>query len=128
MERVRNALIVDMIADADRLRPLSQKINAHMPPTIRRIAAGVNTAFMIALIDAMDWPDHRLAERFVFGFPIVGEIPDSGVFRSIVAAYSDSDIEEVYADYVRQAPAWNARTHRRLKAQKWADAKARQPI
>ena len=123
LERVRDALIADMVADANRLRPISHKINRLMPPTVHRIAAGVNTAFMIALIDALEWPDHQLAERFVFGFPIVGEIPDSGVFRRIVAAYSDADIEEIYADYVRQAPAWNARTHLRLKAQRWADAK-----
>ena len=55
----------------DRLRPISQKINALMPPTVRKIAAGVNTAFIIALIDVLDWTDRQLAERFVFGFPIV---------------------------------------------------------
>ena len=36
---------------------------------------------MAAYIDAVEWPDVAVVQRFVYGFPIVGDIPDSGLFR-----------------------------------------------
>ena len=121
LERFRDALIREMVADSEYLRPISEKINALMPPTVRRISSGVNTAFMAALIDALEWPDTHLVERFVFGFPIVGDIPDSGIFRVITPTLTETQVEAAYREYIAGAPAWNARIHRRLRAQRWAD-------
>ena len=42
---------------------------------------GVNVAFLAAWCDARRWPDVAFVERFLYGFPIVGDIPDSGIFR-----------------------------------------------
>ena len=42
---------------------------------------GVNVAFIAAWCDARQWPDVAFVERFLRGFPIVGDIPDSGIFR-----------------------------------------------
>ncbi len=38
-------------------------------------------AFISALCDAYEWPDVRLVERLLWGFPVTGIIEDSGVFR-----------------------------------------------
>ena len=70
---------------ADELRPVSRKINKLMPPSVRLIASNVNTAFMAALIIATGWLDRALVERFVRGFPIVGDIPDSFVWKPDLA-------------------------------------------
>ena len=58
------------------LRPL-------MPPSVWLLSGGYNLAFMAALIDALEWPDVSLVQRFTLGFPIIGHIPDSGVFRPL---------------------------------------------
>ena len=49
---------------------------------------GVNLAFIAAWCDARQWPDVAFVERFLKGFPIVGDIPDSGIFRWIVLSPS----------------------------------------
>jgi hypothetical protein len=49
--------------------------------TAAPLLVGSNLAFMAAFIDAAEWPDYMLVERYIRGFPIVGVIPDSGVFR-----------------------------------------------
>ena len=60
--------------NASLLRPL-------MPPSVWLLSGGYNLAFMAALVDALSWPDVSLVQRFTLGFPIIGHIPDSGVFR-----------------------------------------------
>jgi len=42
---------------------------------------GCNVAFIAAWCDAHQWPDVAFVHRFVLGFPVVGDIPDSGLFR-----------------------------------------------
>ena len=42
---------------------------------------GVNVALIAAWCDARQWPDIAFVHRFLGGFPIVGDIPDSGLFR-----------------------------------------------
>ena len=49
--------------------------------TVFELVSGMNLAFLAAFIDAVEWPDVDLVERFVRGFPIVGSIPDSHLFR-----------------------------------------------
>ena len=45
------------------------------------IAAPFNVAWTAAVIDAMMWPDIDLPLRYVKGFDVVFDVPDSGVFR-----------------------------------------------
>ena len=46
------------------------------------ISAPFNVAWTAAVIDAMMWPDVDIPVRYVKGFNVVFDIPDSGVFRS----------------------------------------------
>ena len=45
----------------------------------------MNLAFLAAFVDAVELPDHDLVRNFVQGFPLVGDIPDSGLFRPVHA-------------------------------------------
>ena len=45
------------------------------------LVQGVHLAFIAAWCDAAEWPDVDFVRNWVFGFPIVGDIPDSGLFR-----------------------------------------------
>ena len=45
------------------------------------LVVGTNLAFLAAWCDAAAWPDIAFVERWLYGFPIVGDIPDSGLFR-----------------------------------------------
>ena len=59
--------------------------------TVTKLVEGMNLAFHAAFIDAVEWPDFRLVERFVKGFTVVGDIPDSGLFRPI---YRPAEVNE----------------------------------
>jgi hypothetical protein len=45
------------------------------------LVRGVQIAFVAAWCDAAEWPDVDFVRNWIFGFPIVGDIPDSGLFR-----------------------------------------------
>ena len=53
------------------------------PPNVTAVAGTVNVALLCAIVDALDWPDKMLPLNFVKGFASVGDIPDSGVYRTI---------------------------------------------
>ena len=67
---------------ADSLGPLRATLDACKCETARLIAADFNAAWVAALIDAMQWPDVRMPLLYIIGFPVVFDIPDSGVFRA----------------------------------------------
>ena len=50
------------------------KLHAHL-------VSGANLAFLAAWCDAREWPDTAMVENWVLGYTIVGDIPDSGLFR-----------------------------------------------
>ncbi|KAL1503661.1 hypothetical protein AB1Y20_012134 [Prymnesium parvum] len=49
--------------------------------THEHLLRGCNVAFIAAWCDAHQWPDVEFTQRFVLGFPVVGDIPDSHLFR-----------------------------------------------
>jgi hypothetical protein len=105
---------------AVRLRPVSVKINrALMPPTVWRIAGGVNTVFVAVLLSAVGHPDVALPCRFVYGFPIVGEVPDSHVYRSIDPT-SPLQHLSAYRDFNTSRWWWNRAVHARFAARAFA--------
>ena len=104
-----------LLAAASDLRPFSAVINLRMPQHVYMIARGVNTAFIAAVIHAIDWLDIDLVKRFVEGFPIVGDIPDSGVYRPIAHADAATASTALSA-FQETAPHWNALAHRRTVA------------
>jgi hypothetical protein len=61
----------------------SRWIASLSPPSVAYLVADMNLAFMAAFVDAVEWPDYDIVQRFVLGFPIVGDIADSGLFRPI---------------------------------------------
>ena len=98
---------------ADTLRPLSVRLNALMPATVARVSAGINTVYIAVCSDALQWLHRDLVRRLVFGFPVVGNISDSGVYRPIPPV-STLLHRGRYDFFIETAPSWNARLHQRL--------------
>jgi hypothetical protein len=112
--------MANMTALADMCRPVSIAINALMPPTVARIAANVNTCYMAALVDGVGHLDRDLVQRFVHGFPVVGAIPDSGVYRRVDPPDDPLAFPDRLAAFTRGARWYNARLDARLRARQWA--------
>ena len=63
------------------LRPLRAALDSLKSDEARAISSEFNVAFSAACISAMQWPDVRLPLFMLTGFPVVGDIPDSMVYR-----------------------------------------------
>ena len=112
---IRRAAVSEFVAACSSVRAISVRINAQlMPPSVFRTAAKVNTACLIAVVDAFKWLDTALPERFVFGFPVVGHIPDSGVFRYVGPPVRPDAFAARYAWFLSSAPQWARSLNRRL--------------
>ena len=94
------------------LRPIGRALVERMCPASARIASHMNLAFMAACIDAIGWPDYRAVERWVHGHTIVGEIPDTGLFRPLEQPF------ECPADVLSPASnrAWNKSLQRSVQS------------
>ena len=74
------------------------------------IASHVNLAFMAAVVVALRWPDFRCVRRWFFGHNIVGDIPDTGLFRPQIV-----DFAAPASTFAPQSNrAWNASLERSL--------------
>ena len=80
------------------LEPLNETLRKAQPspPNVHAVAGDVNLALLCALVDALDWPDRMMPLNFAKGFPSVGCIPDSGVYRPIEPSLSEEEFQEVY--------------------------------
>ena len=78
---------------------------------------------MTAVIDAIEWLDVSLVERFMYGFPVVGYIPDSGVYRPIEPR-PEPAFGAALSFFNRSTYAWNSRLFFRLESRQWASADA----
>ena len=47
---------------------------------------GFRPALVAACVSILNWPDRALPTRLCFGFPLVGSIPPSGIFRETLPA------------------------------------------
>ena len=63
------------------LRPFAEVVSAFMSGPAAAIASHVNLPFMAAVVVALRWPDFRCVRRWFYGHEIVGNIPDTGLFR-----------------------------------------------
>ena len=111
----RRSLLAANIAEADLLRPISRRINKLMPPSVWKIARDVNTADIAVWISALSWIDVDLVERWVYGFPVVGDIPDSHVYRAIPARLPESFDPQLQL-FQSSARNWNSRLTERLES------------
>ena len=130
LESTRRSQLQLEKADADLLRPLSLKVNkALMPVTVARISINVNTMYMASKIDSLGWLDQDLVRGFVFGFKIVGLIPDSQVYRPIPVV-NPAKWQSRYSFFTSSASDWNHQLLRRLdrrvfaSQEEWATDKA----
>ena len=70
---------------ASLLEPLRGVLDSIKLPCARLIADEFNVAWTVVALEAIQWPDDELALRYITGFPVAFDIPDSGVFREIDA-------------------------------------------
>lgn len=126
-ERQRRMCIFQHVSAS--LRPLSRSIEELMSPSARAIARAmaldigrrtipslalsdvgvdelhcIHYALLAAVLDALQWPDSDLLRCLVRGFPVVGSIPDSGVWRPVIrpaampfSAFAKTNASWVYA-------------------------------
>ena len=90
------------------LEPLNETLRKAQPspPNVHAVAGDVNLAMLCALVDALDWPDKLLPLNFAKGFPSVGHIPDSGVYRPIEPVLSEEEFQEAYQSIDSSNEAW----------------------
>lgn len=74
---------LDLVAAA--LRPLEEALAPHRSASAQRVAAAKKPAMMAFLTALLRWPDRRQAAQLVKGYPIVGVMETTGVFRSVPA-------------------------------------------
>ena len=67
---------------AARLEPMRAALDMCKCDTSKEIASLFNVAWASLLTDVLQWPDVRMPLLYVTGFPVVFDIPDSGVFRA----------------------------------------------
>lgn len=65
------------------LKPLQSALSPHRCSASHRVAQTKNAAFVAFLTVLLRWPDTFQAQCLIKGYPIVGTIPASGVFRPI---------------------------------------------
>ena len=65
------------------VQPLREAIQKQQHPVVRRITKEKDIALMAALTAVSKWPDTGQAKAYCEGFPIVGDIGASGVFRPL---------------------------------------------
>ena len=112
------------------LEPLNDSLRKAQPspPNVRAVAGSVNLALLCALVDALDWPDKLLPLNFAKGFPSVGDIPDSGVYRPIEPSLSEEEFKEAYQSIDSSNEEWLEEVcgmmQRRAKSAKPAEREA----
>lgn len=98
-----------LLHDLDsRLHDYGRFISSLMRGSAARIASHVNLALMACLVEALDYPDIACVERWFYGHLIVGDIPDTGLFRPLVTDYG------VASPAAELSPASNRRWNSRL--------------
>ena len=104
------------------LLPLSQRLALLAPEHVRSLPASINIAFVAALCRAIEWPDLLLPAKLLFGSPVVGDLPATGLFRPKerpASAPVSSFNRRAWADKLEKLM-----TKRGLRSTKRADADA----
>ena len=84
--RAQQATLLLQLGEA--VRPMTEALRRRMAPTVKRVAAKKDPAFIALVAILLRWPDRSLALEYVKGHKIVGHIESSGIFR-------DQDIPEI---------------------------------
>jgi hypothetical protein len=84
-----------MISVTRVLAPISELIESRLDPVVARAASKKRPAHMAFLASCLRWPDLTQAKLYITGFPIIGEIDSSHVFRQFSAPNApEPNIEE----------------------------------
>ena len=114
IRKARAAKLAELAEIAAALEPLRSELNKHKSHTAAAIAKPFNVAFTAAIIDAMKWPDVELPVRYLKGFPVIGDIPDSGVFRADVQP-AETPLDEFMAQNTVMVKAISERIEKQAK-------------
>lgn len=82
------------------VRPLEEALTVWRVESSRRVAADKRPGFLAAMTILLRWPDVYQAQNLVRGYPIVGHIAATGVFRTV----EPRDIQAL-DDWLEQADA-----------------------
>ena len=76
------------------VKPLLSALTPFRCAAARAVASQKDPAFLSLMVALLRWPDVTQAQAFVLGFPIVGDIGPSGVFRFVRADPSKAESVE----------------------------------
>jgi len=115
--RERQNHILTTVSEA--LEPLTFTINNSIkrPFNVQLIASQVHIALLACISDALNWPDSGLAVGMLTGFPVVGIIPDSGVYRPTQPALPPPRFNDDFMEFTDSNDSWNRHLEYRLRAQ-----------
>ncbi|MDC0526132.1 hypothetical protein OAO87_03940, partial [bacterium] len=102
----RAAAFAAVSSVSDSLLPMTDQLVTLMPPTVHRISSRVHVALMAAVVESLGWLDVSIACQFINGFPVVGDVPDSGVYRLLESVVSHDVMTARYHDFQSGARAW----------------------
>ena len=85
------------------VEPLRSTLESHRCVSSKRVAGSKNPAFIALLTALMRWPDLGQAQAFVEGFPIVGHVAPSGVFRNIAESASEKEALDAWLSREEQS-------------------------
>ena len=77
------------------------------PPALERVRT-VNVTMLCLFCDTLQHPDVDLPRNYLHGFPVVGDIPDSGVLRPSPPATTDEEFWTGYHELMQTNDAWAA--------------------
>ena len=102
----RECQIRDVHEISDNLGPFGDFISSLMSGSSASIASHVNLAMMSCIVEALDFPDVACVSRWFLGHAVVGDIPDSGLFRPCLTELS-ADPAEILSPASNRL--WNAK-------------------
>ena len=73
------------------VQPLQDALAPHRCASANRVASTKNCAVIALFTTLLRWPDVTQAQQMLLGFPVVGKVPASGVFRSVCQDSKDAD-------------------------------------
>ena len=65
------------------VKPLEQVLDTHRCFSSQKVASDKRPAFIAVMTILLRWPDRCQANQLIQGYPIVGELPSSGLFRPV---------------------------------------------
>ncbi|CAE8637738.1 unnamed protein product, partial [Polarella glacialis] len=80
LDHLAMAAILTIATLSKRLEPLSDQLRTLQPPSVASVSSDMHLALVAALIMVMQWTDTRLCFEFCFGFKVLGNIPNCGVY------------------------------------------------